>query len=1067
MRVAWPDRVEEELAASCLRVVDRSFLHGDVVVRRTDKIGQIGTVVGVQLLADIRFDAVNGGGDLVTLPRVDATRLDAPNPFIIGRYVTKGAMLGIVQNCMLEVTVAFGSNPFKPKALALLKKPAPSVYKPQLPNTEELHEDEVGNGIYFPGMRVKAKHTAWKRATWLQGKHDSASAAGDEGTVVAIKPVEVHVEWISGDPEVLEQQHESGAEAILNPSECVLLGLWEEARWQVGDHVMLNAAMRAEQLARVQAEQANAATGENQQEGAGAGSAPSAAASSSSAAKPAAAKGKKGKKVAAPPERDLANLFAFAGTIVRTWTSVRVQWQDGSFTSGFEPAVNFVAREHLLDNDFSPADFAVVSPSMRLVHVLRVDPQERMVLVKFLRKSLRQYEEGAYWEAPQDGDDEAIEDNRPYHVQAHERADPQGGNNPLVFSAPARAPESIDESDLIPEGHEQWVPVFDLTCNPHFEFQLGSVVQRIPGANDDAAAAGGALGVDARMGWAGQVYQIRDGLISVLWADQTTSTLEVDQLMIVEHDEDQYDDDEEEDEDEEEEDEDGEDAEDDDEEHEEGDEPFERVDAPLPEADQARSDMFPAEWSDPNHWKKANAAERAAPIGGAGSGASSSSGSVPEPSAPPMSGADAVAATFATLSLASSAVALASAPVPRLPVVNPAAARAGFSYSSFDVIETPEPSSGAGAAGAAASSPASSLLHHKFEHIPFAPVHAGAFSKRIRAEWTLLRKNLPPGIHVLGYESRMDLYKVLLVGVADTPYYCNLFQFDMVLPPDYPASPPTMHFHSRGHRMNPNLYLDGTVCLSLLGTWKAAQESQRWNAESNLLQLLVSLQGLVIGLSDPYYTEAGYDRQLGQAQACLNSHLYNETALLVSLAHLQSYVANPLGAFPFVDVVVEHALNKEVQTKLRELEQVASAWEDHKRAQIKQFATAEAAAAASAEASTSTDGGAASPSAEPGAPLGSANASLDETHLARVLSRFAIRAGGEVAPSASPAAPGGAGSSSAAAPAGGAVASVEAQVHYHPSLAFIAMLHRQSRTLVAALDRANENNMAGTAGPSS
>ena len=54
-------------------------------------------------------------------------------------------------------------------------------------------------------------------------------------------------------------------------------------------------------------------------------------------------------------------------------------------------------------------------------------------------------------------------------------------------------------------------------------------------------------------------------------------------------------------------------------------------------------------------------------------------------------------------------------------------------------------------------------------------------------------------------------------------------------------------FHSNGHGMNPNLQLDGNVCLSLLGTW-SGESSERWLAKkSSLLQIIVSLQGLVLG----------------------------------------------------------------------------------------------------------------------------------------------------------------------------------------------------------------------------
>jgi hypothetical protein len=52
----------------------------------------------------------------------------------------------------------------------------------------------------------------------------------------------------------------------------------------------------------------------------------------------------------------------------------------------------------------------------------------------------------------------------------------------------------------------------------------------------------------------------------------------------------------------------------------------------------------------------------------------------------------------------------------------------------------------------------------------------------------------------------------------------------------YPSEPPAAHYHSYGLRVNPNLYENGKVCLSLLATW-AGKGSEVWNPDtSNMLQ---------------------------------------------------------------------------------------------------------------------------------------------------------------------------------------------------------------------------------------
>lgn len=77
----------------------------------------------------------------------------------------------------------------------------------------------------------------------------------------------------------------------------------------------------------------------------------------------------------------------------------------------------------------------------------------------------------------------------------------------------------------------------------------------------------------------------------------------------------------------------------------------------------------------------------------------------------------------------------------------------------------------------------------------------------------------------------------MIVGPENTPYEDGLFLFDMQLPEDYPNSPPKVHYHSYcSDRLNPNLYEDGKVCVSLLGTW-TGKGTETWTSKSNLLQV--------------------------------------------------------------------------------------------------------------------------------------------------------------------------------------------------------------------------------------
>jgi len=98
-------------------------------------------------------------------------------------------------------------------------------------------------------------------------------------------------------------------------------------------------------------------------------------------------------------------------------------------------------------------------------------------------------------------------------------------------------------------------------------------------------------------------------------------------------------------------------------------------------------------------------------------------------------------------------------------------------------------------------------------------------------------------------QSRMDVMKALITGPEGTPYENGCFEFDVFFPENYPLVPMLVNLQTTGKqrvRFNPNLYNCGKVCLSLLNTWSGKPE-QMWRAnETTFLQVLVSIQSLVM-----------------------------------------------------------------------------------------------------------------------------------------------------------------------------------------------------------------------------
>ncbi|KAF4514131.1 UNVERIFIED_CONTAM: hypothetical protein B566_EDAN019173 [Ephemera danica] len=201
--------------------------------------------------------------------------------------------------------------------------------------------------------------------------------------------------------------------------------------------------------------------------------------------------------------------------------------------------------------------------------------------------------------------------------------------------------------------------------------------------------------------------------------------------------------------------------------------------------------------------------------------------------------------------------------------------------------------------------------NHKFVLTMFEPIDFKLFLQTVKKEHKLLNTSLPSGICVKGFEDRMvnvaagnlsstishvcspqDLYSVMIKGPAKTPYEDGLFFFDFQLSSNYPKAPPVCHYVSYcNDRLNPNLYEDGKVCISLLGTW-SGKGTEVWTLNSTLLQVIVSIQGLIL-VSEPYFNEAGYERQKGSQQGRENSRMYNEMVVLKQVQALSKMLLQP------------------------------------------------------------------------------------------------------------------------------------------------------------------------------
>lgn len=177
-------------------------------------------------------------------------------------------------------------------------------------------------------------------------------------------------------------------------------------------------------------------------------------------------------------------------------------------------------------------------------------------------------------------------------------------------------------------------------------------------------------------------------------------------------------------------------------------------------------------------------------------------------------------------------------------------------------------------------------------------------SLAIAKELAILTTNLPvawdSSIFLRVDETRVDVIKALITGPEGTPYYNGCYLFDIFLGPSYNQSPPNVKYMTTNggkFRFNPNLYADGKVCLSLLGTWSGPG----WvSGKSTLLQVLISIQSMIL-CDEPYLNEPGWASSGGTPQS--QAYSANVRRMVVKSAMLGNLKTPPE---PFSDIIRTH-----------------------------------------------------------------------------------------------------------------------------------------------------------------
>lgn len=112
------------------------------------------------------------------------------------------------------------------------------------------------------------------------------------------------------------------------------------------------------------------------------------------------------------------------------------------------------------------------------------------------------------------------------------------------------------------------------------------------------------------------------------------------------------------------------------------------------------------------------------------------------------------------------------------------------------------------------------------------------------------------GIYYVHSDENMFVGYAMIIGPSDTPYADGFYLFKLNFPCNYPHSPPKLTFMTDDRertRFNPNLYVNGKVCLSILNTW----QGERWTSCQTIRSVLMSL--IMVLNEHPLTNEPGYD----------------------------------------------------------------------------------------------------------------------------------------------------------------------------------------------------------------
>ena len=139
----------------------------------------------------------------------------------------------------------------------------------------------------------------------------------------------------------------------------------------------------------------------------------------------------------------------------------------------------------------------------------------------------------------------------------------------------------------------------------------------------------------------------------------------------------------------------------------------------------------------------------------------------------------------------------------------------------------------------------------------------------------------------------ISIIKCLIIGTKNTPYMGGFFLFSLRFPEHYPMSPPIVWFYTTksNMRINPNLYINGKVCLSIINTWG---NSSNWTPSMTIRSILISIQSMVL-INNPLYNEPGIafnDKQVNMYNKAVKYYVCDSAIKDILMGNLERFFEN-------------------------------------------------------------------------------------------------------------------------------------------------------------------------------